>query len=352
MLYGHFTDAATFDSSEKTAVSVRDGVLEYQGFELGLTPADKTFMVYRSPATIANAAMRMPGISITDGHVSMDTSPPSDGGEVTSAEMVDASDESTLTTIAILNKLAVSDSLLKTVAAGKRELSLGYSADMVPHDDYDFEQRDIRPHHLAVVDQGRNGPMCSFLDQKPEESMTLKLHKAFCDAEGAMNLLQIVELANALPEAIKSVPVDQLAKLLPALQAIVEAAKGVMPEEELQPEPEPDPDPMPVEGEDKEPEPEQEPEEKEDFADQVSDALAVHTGVIEKARGFLDDAYGMSGKTTNQIMQDALNTQTSEKFTDAELPLAFKLLKQPEARYANFGDSVASGFDKLSDQEI
>ncbi len=50
----------------------------------------------------------------------------------------------------------------------KKQLSLGYSADIVPHSEYDFEQIDINPHHLAVVENGRCGPLCCFLDRKPE----------------------------------------------------------------------------------------------------------------------------------------------------------------------------------------
>ena len=187
------------------------------------------------------------------------------------------------------------------------------------------------------------------------------IHAAFCDAEGTMNLQQIVELATALPEAIKSVPVDQLQKLLPALQQIVEAAKGVMPEEE--------PTPAPVEGElpivpteDEDPEPT--PEEKEKafsdaasaagFVDQkfVDAAVAAHTAAITKAQHFLDEEYQFEGKSTPQIMRDALATESSDKFADAELPLAFKMLKKPAANYAKFGDSLPGDLSSLQDKEL
>ena len=48
--------------------------------------------------------------------------------------------------------------MLDTLNAGKKELSLGYDARLIPSDKYDFEQRDIVPHHLAVVEAGRCGP--------------------------------------------------------------------------------------------------------------------------------------------------------------------------------------------------
>ena len=371
--HGAFQDAAVFDPENKTAVSVRDGVIEYLGVEIGMEPADKMFTVYRSPATIANTAMSMEGLPITDEHVDLDLPAPGDGGFVSESAMIDASDPITHTTIAIRNKLSLSDTMRSMVEAGKRELSLGYHADLVPHDEYDFEQRDIIPHHLATVDRGRCGSMCSFIDRKPttiNEDEPMKLHKAFSDADGAMNLQQIVELATALPEAIKAVPVDQLQKLLPALQQIVEAAKGVMPAEEPA---------APVEGGDEEtiklggepdaPAKDAEPaaeteEEKEKFSDAVAaaaneqtagfvdKAVKEHAAVIGKARDFVDEQYDFSDKSTVQIMRDAAATQTSDKFTDTELPLVFKLLKKPDANYTKFGDTQSKDFDSLKDKEL
>jgi len=61
-IHRQFADTATYSDTERTAVSIRDGVLEYLGTEIGLEPPDKVFAVYRSPATIANAAHAMKGI--------------------------------------------------------------------------------------------------------------------------------------------------------------------------------------------------------------------------------------------------------------------------------------------------
>jgi hypothetical protein len=334
--HGVFNDTAVYDPKERTALSVRDGVLEYLGSELNMQPTDHLFTVYRSPATIANTAVKMRGLPITDGHVELDMPPPTDGGFVSEAEMVDAADAATSTTIAIRNRLAVSDTLLAMVDAGRRELSLGYHAELVPHGTYDFEQRALIPHHLATVDKGRCGPMCSFIDKKPTTGdpkpmptpAKTKLHKAFVDAEGAMNLQQIVELATALPEAIKSVPVDQLTKLLPALQQIVEAAKAVMPAEAPAEDP-------PVTDEEKAAMQEQQ---KKEFGDAVTAATQAYGKVIGKARNFLPADYEFADKSANQIMRDAIATDTSETFADAELPLAFKMLRKPESRYQEFGD--------------
>jgi len=359
---GGFRDEAVYDPTQKTAVSIRDGVLEYLGAELGLVPENQTFTVYRSPATIANASMRMVGIPVTDEHVELSAPAPEAGGKVIESAMIDATDEATKTTIATRNRLAITDTLAATVDAGKREMSLGYTADLVPHDLYDFEQKDIIPHHLAVVERGRCGAMCSFLDKLPNEKegdMKRKLHKSFCDQEGNMNLQQIVELASALPEAIKVVPVDQLQELLPALQQIVEAAKGVTPAEEPEVEgPEEVITEPEMTGEDEDM-PAKEEENKPSFSDAdvkgfVDKAVKAHGAVIEKARDFLPEDYKFADKSTDQIMRDALATIRNENFTDAELPLAFKLMQQPAANYRDFGDRAGNTtkLAALADKEI
>ena len=38
-------------------------------------------------------------------------------------------------------------------------------------------------------------------------------------------------------------------------------------------------------------------------------------------------------------MRDALATQSTDKFEDSELPVAFKLLRKPNTDYSQFGDS-------------
>lgn len=357
---GEFRDSAVFDPKERTAISVRDGVLEYLGAELGMVPADRIVRVYRSPATIANTAMKMRGIPITDEHVSLDLPAPSSGGFVADAELMDAHDPATASTIAIRNKLAISDTLGMAVEAGKRELSLGYMADLVPYEgdeDFDFEQRNIAPHHLATVERGRCGSTCSFIDRKPiiEEEDAMSLHKAFTDQGGQLNLQQVIELAMALPEAIKAVPVDQLQQLVEPLQAITEAAKaaGVTAPVEGDPMPEAPTEPMEDEN--------MSEEDKPKFSDAAvtkmvqtatDSAVKRHAAVIEKARDFLPEEYKFSDKATVQIMRDTVATQTTEQFTDTELELAFKLLKPTPANYSKFADAGADAFATLKDKEL
>jgi len=347
----HFSDLAAFSPTERTAVSVRDGVLEYLGVELGLEPADRVFTVYRSPATIANAAYCMQGIPITDEHVSCDGEKPDTGSTVTHSEVIDQVDEPTHSRLAVRNKLSVSDAMSVTLQ-DKRQLSLGYCADLIPHSKWDFEQVGIIPHHLAVVPAGRCGPLCSFLDRKPEttiqpqEEKEMKFHKAFLDAEGSVNLEQIVEIATGLPDAIRKVPMDKLQELMPAMQEIMSFAKeqGAIPEEVVPVEEEVimDAD-MPA-------------EEKPKFSDadfrkkldiekvKFADAeVKRYAEVVTKARNFVDAEYDFSGKTANEVMREALSTQCTDKFEDAELSVAFKLLRKPDTDYSQFGDSQPDG---------
>ena len=357
----HFQDIAVYSETARTAVSVRDGILEYLGAELGMEPIDKIFTVYRSPATIANAAYAMAGIPLTNEHVSMDGPALDSGSRVESSTVIDQIDETTFSRLAVQNKLAVSDSL-ELILKDKRQLSLGYDADLVPHSRWDFEQINIVPHHLAAVPAGRCGSLCSFIDRKfdinnePEEgkNMKKKLIRAFTDAEGAVNLEQIVEIATALPEAIKKVPVDQLIKLMPAMQEIMSFAKaqGALPSEEAVTEKKVEDEEFVSEKDGEEmKDAEVDEGEKEKFADSTAfkDAVSIavkgevkrYAEAVNKARNFVDADYDFANKTANAVMRDALATQSTDKFNDSELSVAFKLLRKANTDYSQFGDSKA-----------
>lgn len=391
VIHAHFQDRMTYDSKSKTAISVRDGFLEYAGHEIGKEPSDKIFKVYRSPATIANVAGMMAGIPLTDEHVDLDEPVAKSCGKVTNAMMVDFNDESTHSKLAIKNSIDVDDEAGNILNSGKRELSLGYKGVLVEYggDEYDFEQRDISPHHLAIVDQGRCGSMCSFIDRKTKDIEMNKRQKQFLDAlknktaiktkftdaEGAPNMQEIVDMTIALPEAIKAMPIDELKKLAPKLQAIVSNAGMGEPkmededgEEEtattdMDGEEETATTDMDGEGEKKtattdEGDEDENGEKKTaykdsaEFKDAVAKAvdaqLKEHTDVIMKARDFVDEKYNFKGKSTNQIMRDALAVEHgTQQFADSELPVAFKLLKQSTGKYANFADG--NNKTKLSD---
>jgi hypothetical protein len=252
--------------------------------------------------------------------------------------------------------------MLAEIEGGKNQLSLGYEGRLVPHGKWDFEQRDLVPTHLATVDSGRCGSGCRFIDRKPnpEATMPKKLHKAFCDAEGALSLAQIVELAAGLPEAIKNVPADKLSELLPALQEIMAAAEAAGVEkttvepvvEELPVMTDEDADKLMDESADAaggDPVKVTDSARKvlrKKFADKlalaISGAVKVHASVIDKARTILPENYSFADKSTAQLMRDALAVEHgSQKFSDSELSVAFKLLKKSGGEYQTFGDRSA-----------
>jgi hypothetical protein len=353
-----FNDIALYTPGTKSAVSVRDGVLEYLGAELGLEPLDKIFTVYRSPATIANAAYAMAGIPLTDEHVSLELAAPETGSTVTESCVIDQIDEHTGSRLAIKNKLAIDDAMLPVLDT-KKQLSLGYFANLVEHSKWDFEQVDIVPHHLAAVEAGRCGPLCSFIDRKPTGNV-MKLNKAFTDAEGAASLEQIVEIAMGLPEAMKKVPIDKLQELMPSMQEIMTYAKaeGALPEEEAEvestDEDKPEDETQDMDPEDKPMKDEETKEDEKKFSDadvkafvrkeakKFADAeVKKYASVVNKAKNFLDSDYDYSNKVSTQIMRDALATQSTDKFEDNELDIAFKLLRKSDVNYSQFGDSKA-----------
>jgi hypothetical protein len=378
----HFKDIATYNDQEKTAISVRDGVLEYLGAELNLEPFDKVFRIYRSPATIANAAMKMTGIPVTNEHVDLNSLPSISDGQVISSEMIDVVEDG-IATVAIKNKLKLSETFV-IIAKENRELSLGYYADLVPHDIYDFEQKDIIPHHLAIVPAGRCGDMCSFIDRKPSE---LDQMIKFLDADGAVNLEAIAMVMQQLPEAIRKIPVDKLSELVPMLQEMIASAQETIPSDDAETDVETDEvtdestdevtdeetevedTEKDVESEDAEKDVEVEDEEKEDeedkgykdstsFKDAVAKAVAAEQEkfavIIDKANTFLDADYSFAGKTANQVMKDCIATQTREIFADNDLAIAFRLLQNttPVADVSFEDKKSGNLFDLIADKEL
>ena len=381
---GHFSDEMSWDAERKTAVSVRDGVLEYLGLELGLEPSDKIFRVYRSPATIANAAPLMVGIPLTDDHVELNVEVTNPCGSVLDSQMIDLFDERYDSKLAVRNTVDVRESIRGALATGKRQLSLGYTAQLVPHDEYDFEQKNILPQHLAVVQDGRCGSSCSFIDRKPNDEVIdmpkeaqdkgaknePKLSKVFADADGQPNLEQIVEIAQELPEALRKLPMDKLQEIMPSLQEIVSMAKGAQAPSGEEPMQDAEED-VPPEDASAQQDGDMEMKDSAKFKDAVAaeakkiadkqtasaaaKAVKDHGAVVEKARKFLAEDYNFSDKSTDQVMRDALATQIDEDFEDsAELRMAFKLLRRQESSTKDFGDKAINqnGFAALADKEI
>jgi hypothetical protein len=393
-----FHDRAILDMSTKRLVSMRDGVLEYLGREIGREPADKTFYVYRPPSALANAARKMDGLPILDGHVEPGQEPTECESYVLDTHVVEHRDDQRNATLAASHHAQVASDLQAAIESGKREVSLGYTADLVDTEK-GIEQINIQPFHLAAETEGRCGPACSFVDhRKPitgEDPMSLfkgkdkgsgqpqvfldksgevymQLPKAFMDQEGQVNMQQIVEIASALPEAIKNIPVDKLQEVFPQLQELVKMAKendpnmqGEEPEDEEEEERyDSDGNPMTDKAKArayeklKDAQPQQqgkytdaqvEKMVKDKVAQAKQQAIKDHAYVIEKARKILDSSYDFTDKSTEQIMRDAIATQSIESYEDSELPLAFKMLQPPErSTVTNFGDRSAGGGSKFA----
>lgn len=367
--FGQFKDKVIYDGAKKTAISVRDGVIEYFGAEIGRAPVDKIFRVYRSPATIANAAALMTGIPLTDGHVSLDSPPAAPKGTVLTSKMIDIDLPQYGARIGVVNTLEVAADAQPIIDGGMRELSLGYHAELVDAasgSDFDLEQINIMPHHLAYLNAGRCGSVCSFIDHHKEgnENMS-KLHKAFTDEAGAPSMTEIVAIAQALPEALKTLPVDKLTEILPMLQEIVTAAgKKTAPEGEAEDTLDGGNADDTMEGGDADPKAEDTLEGGEakkiavtdtaEFKDAVAAAMNQHVAVLDKARNFLSADYAYQGKTTKQVMLDTLAVEHGkQKFNDNELEVAFKMLKKTVSRHEKFGDGIAAGkFTAVANKEI
>lgn len=312
----------------KTLVSCRDGIQEYLGTDVDLSD-NNVYKVYRSADSIRQ--LNLIGVPITNNHVDMDKSHVS-LGSIVSNDFIDAIDESVNKTVEIKNDVKIcDDELRKVIDSGKNELSLGYSARLVDvRDDddvgYDFEQVEITPHHLAVVNEGRCGAGCKFKDG---EKINMDI-KTYQDAKDALT---------------------GISAIMPSLDADEkENIRGKMAQA----------------GEQKETDMEMEAREKKEKADRemeakkkkdgiekdVKDGIAEYASTLATAYDLncLADDYSFDGKTTKQIMADCVATQTEDKFTNNELSTAFKMLKKVENPHLNFGDGGNGVF--LKDEEI
>jgi len=356
-----FTDRVILDSESRTVISIRDGIQKYSGAELSMEPPDKIFTIFRGPETIRAAAGEMTGLPMTDEHVSLDAVPVDVIGKVINARIIDHIDEETSTTVKVRNDIELNGDV------GKRELSLGYHADLIPCDLYDFEQVDIVPHHLAIVARGRCGKTCTFSDEATMKK-TVKANALFLDAAGEINMQQVLQLVADLPEVVKTLPLKELQKLAQLLtkamdvataEIATEAAAEVTAPAAGEDEP---PIETSVEVEDENDPPEETKtvptadsevdfKDSTEFTDAVAQANKTYAVVVAKARDFLPATYNFADRSVNEIMTAALATQHKDKFEDVELSTAFKLLRK-NISYKNFGDSATDFVTDYQDKEL
>lgn len=356
--FGDFKATAFLDFTTKTITSVRDGVQEYLGVELGVEPPEKIFTVYRAPGTISAIAGTCDKLPIINEHISPSIDPTAQQtiGLISSTEVVDCDDSDTDATLVLQNKANVSDKLLQLADNGKKQFSLGYLAKLREHDKYDFEQYEIEPKHLALVDSARGGAGLTFQD-KEGKAMNEKL-KAFLDAEGGFTAKRLAELLNILLENIQEVEGTEFKKIIPSLEKAVAVAMGSgaeVPEEKESPS-----EDIPAEDMGS-PEVPAEEEAKDgktysdaDFADAVSKQAEIiateRLAVIEKAKGLLSESYDFADKKTVEIMADCLKLYGDDEFADSELATAFKAIVAVN-KYKAFGDGDSAA-DAIWDKEI
>ena len=381
----------------KKVISVRDGIQTYYGMEIGKEPFDKVFKVYRKPETIKETAKKMVGIPVTDEHIDLkpNISDEEKIGKVLTSKVIPLQKADTKTTMGIENEIALEKNMVEL--AGKNQLSLGYFADLVDGNgkDYDLEQVNIEPHHLAIVSSARCGNECKFKDKgetMPKEfkdgdssgnTPAGQTHQnpndggqgngeqnppADSNGNKEINLQKIGEVITDLPNAIKLMDLAELKKIIPILQEAIDKAKQNTPElqEENLETGEENSDP---EGngngnqgggngeQNPKPSATQVTDSKMDFKDtkEFKDAVMKHgnerANIIIKSKRFLDEGYKFEDKDNLAIMKDVLAKNTKEKFADSEIPVAFKMLKRV-MDYSKFADAQEDEFAKLKDKEL
>ncbi|WP_026803628.1 DUF2213 domain-containing protein [Aliarcobacter lanthieri] len=330
-----FTDNAT--AEKRTVISVRDGVQEYLGIELGLEPLDKVFKIYRSPETIKALKDSLINIPLIENHIEPKGVIDEDlkKGKILNSEEVENIDNSLASTLAIKNEIALFKDKLEF---NHKQLSLGYTAKTLPSADYDFEQVEIVPHHLAIVEAGRCGGVCEFKDEKGVKPMDLK------------------ELLAKLKEFLANISDEDKALVLESVDSIIPKATK---DEDLEKKFE---------------------DEKKSLLKQIEDAKAGNkeavsnfmdsqtfkdamlnygndrASIIGKAKNFLDEKYDFKAKSNEVIMADVVKAEyPNETFKDAEIGVAFKLLKEREQQSQNqvidFKDAKENIL-KVFDEEI
>lgn len=153
----------------------RTGIQDYAGYEVG-RPDLKRVAVYRPPETVFDDdyVASMSGRPVTDDHppeaVTADNWRKYSHGHT--GNMIRKDEANGL----IFVPMIISDSaLIEKLDAGKREVSCGYSCELVWEDGvtpegvrYDAKQVNARINHIAVVDKGRAGSQCRIGDNWAE----------------------------------------------------------------------------------------------------------------------------------------------------------------------------------------
>ncbi len=314
-------DKIQFDKKDRTVVSIRDGVMIYLGEEIGREPPDKQFKVYRSHKEVIDASKMLDGIPVTDEHINMDGKVENKIGKINSSEVITITDSMTEGTVAVKNKIDL-DKDFDTMT--KSEVSLGYTLDLIDcnHKDYDFEQVNIVPHHLAFVENGRCGHICNLKDEKEKTMTTEEMKAKISDMEK-----KVEDMEAAHQSKMDEMNAAHKSEIDEANEAHAKVVKD-MGEKENE-----DGAEEAKEANDKAI---QSFKDSDAFQKEVTDAANTRAEVTEKAKHFVAKDCSFKGKSNLDIMREAVHGHYNDNtIKDEAVPHLFGVLKATDKKAIN-----------------
>ena len=312
-----FTDNSS-NAEKRTVISIRDGIQEYLGAELGIEPFDKVFKIYRSPETIRELKDKLKDIPLIENHIEPEGTIDDDlkRGKIIDSEIVENIDNESDSTIAIKNEISLFKDKLEFEY---EQLSLGYKATTLPSAKYDFEQFNILPHHLGIVEAGRCGDVCKFQDQRGVKRMNLeelmaKL-KEFLDSSSDEDKASLVKMLDEMFPKKETAVTDSEEEVAKKFEDAKKGAVAKFMDSQA-------------------------------FKDAMLNYGNERTTVITKAKNFLDSKYDFKSKSNEVIMADVVKAEyPNESFKDSEIGVVFKMLKEKDEQVQitdfNFTDTKA-----------
>ena len=322
-----FTDNSS-NAEKRTVISIRDGIQEYLGAELGIEPFDKVFKIYRSPETIKELKDKLKDIPLIENHIEPEGTIDDDlkRGKIIDSEIIENLDNKQDSTIAIKNEISLFKDKLEFEY---EQLSLGYKATTLPSAKYDFEQFNILPHHLGIVEAGRCGDVCKFQDQRGVKRMTLeelmaKL-KEFLDSSSDEDKASLVKMLDEMFPKKETAVTDSEEEVAKKFEDAKKGAVASFVDSKA-------------------------------FKDAMLNYGNERVSVISKSKNFLDASYDFSGKSNEVIMADVVKAEyPNESFKDSEIGVVFKMMKEKEVQAhsmpVDFKDTKAE-IIKAFDEEL
>lgn len=160
-------------------IFARTGIQERYGFEINSDfEQDKLYKEYRSAKEVFNSKFlkSLRNITITNNHpdeMLNETNTKLHAIGFVSSEIEIIDNQYLQCEITIYDENTIAD-----IEAGKVELSAGYwsQVKLVEHDDYDYEQINLKANHIAIVEAGRCGSSCALsLDSKFKKRKIMKI---------------------------------------------------------------------------------------------------------------------------------------------------------------------------------